>query len=104
MSSQIPQHGKEESAATYTQSYAASGSSEDTIDHGDALARIATRASRESEPSLTRRVTSIGTTGTSDPNYEVDWDDDLDKNNPKNWPFAYKAMGIAILSYNTLIM
>ncbi|PWY76281.1 MFS general substrate transporter [Aspergillus heteromorphus CBS 117.55] len=95
---------KEESLAAYAQSYADSGSSEDTIDQAAALAHITTRASRHSVPSLTRRVTSIGTTEGSDPNFEVDWDDELDKENPKNWSIAYKSMGIAILSYNTLLI
>jgi hypothetical protein len=57
-----------------------------------------------SEPSLTRRVTSIGTTGTSDPNYEVDFEDEKDPDNPKNWTLKYKAMAIAMLSWNTLVM
>lgn len=99
-----PRDSKEGPTSTYAQSYAVSGSSEDTVGQVDALAHIPTRASRASVPSLAQRVTSIGTTGTSDPNYEVDWDDEFDTNNPKNWSFPYKAMGIAILSYNTLIM
>ncbi|BCR97768.1 MFS transporter [Aspergillus luchuensis] len=99
-----PGDSKEGPTSTYAQSYAVSGSSEDTIDQVDDLAHIPTRASRASIPSLAQRVTSIGTTGTSDPNYEVDWDDEFDTNNPKNWSFPYKAMGIAILSYNTLII
>ncbi|GKZ83209.1 hypothetical protein AnigIFM56816_008298 [Aspergillus niger] len=99
-----PRDSKEGPTSTYAQSYAVSGSSEDTVDQVDGLAHIPTRASRASVPSLAQRVTSIGTTGTSDPNYEVDWDDEFDTNNPKNWSFPYKAMGIAILSYNTLII
>ncbi|PYH99283.1 MFS multidrug transporter [Aspergillus ellipticus CBS 707.79] len=96
-------HQKEETLATYAQSCADSGSSDNSIHQIDALARTATRASRHSE-SLARRVTSIGTAGTSDPNFEVDWEDEFDQENPKNWSLAYKSMGITILSYNTLLI
>jgi hypothetical protein len=57
-----------------------------------------------SEPSLTRKVTSIGTTGTTDPNYEVDFEEGDDPANPKTWTPKYKAMAIGMLSYNTLLM
>ncbi|KAL1961237.1 hypothetical protein VTO42DRAFT_3183 [Malbranchea cinnamomea] len=56
------------------------------------------------QPSLSRKVTSIGTTGTSDPNFEVDWDGEDDPNNPHNWSLAYKGMAIAFLSWNTLVV
>jgi hypothetical protein len=56
------------------------------------------------QPSLTARVTSVGTTGTTDPNFEVDWDDENDPENPQNWSLRYKAMAISFLSWNTLIM
>jgi hypothetical protein len=54
--------------------------------------------------SLARKTTSIGTTGTSDPNFEVDWIDENDPENPWNWPLPYKAMCISFLSWNTLVM
>ncbi|KAI9367013.1 major facilitator superfamily domain-containing protein [Aspergillus egyptiacus] len=81
-----------------------STSSEDSLDQIEALGRTVTSRSRMSEPSLARRVTSIGTTGTTDPNYEVDYEDGDDPANPKNWSLKYKAMAIAMLSWNTLII
>lgn len=54
--------------------------------------------------SLAERVTTIPTNATSDPNFEVDWDSDDDPENPKNWSFAYKSMGLAMLSFNTLLV
>ncbi|KAL3463808.1 major facilitator superfamily domain-containing protein [Aspergillus heterothallicus] len=85
-------------------SLAESTSSEESLDQLDVLGRTITSRSRMSEPSLTRRVTSIGTTGTLDPNYEVDFEDDNDPANPKNWTLKYKAMAIGMLSWNTLII
>lgn len=54
--------------------------------------------------SLSQRVTTIPTSATADPNYEVDWDGEDDPVNPKNWTFKYKAMGITFLSWNTLVV
>ncbi|KAL4919350.1 major facilitator superfamily domain-containing protein [Aspergillus aurantiobrunneus] len=85
-------------------SVAGSTSSEDSLDQVEPLGRTVTSRSRVSEPELTRRVTSIGTTGTTDPNYEVDFEDGDDPANPKNWTLKYKAMAIAMLSWNTLII
>ncbi|KKK11966.1 putative MFS multidrug transporter [Aspergillus rambellii] len=81
-----------------------STSSEDSFDQIEALGRTLTSRSRMSEPSLTRRVTSIGTTGTVDPNFEVDYEDENDMENPKNWSLRYKGMAIGMLSWNTLII
>ncbi|KAL4780938.1 major facilitator superfamily domain-containing protein [Aspergillus varians] len=81
-----------------------STSSEDSFDQIEAIGRTVTSRSRMSEPDLTRRVTSIGTTGTTDPNYEVDFEDEDDPANPKNWSFGYKGMAIAMLSWNTLVI
>lgn len=55
-------------------------------------------------PSLARKTTTIGTNATSDPRYEVDFEDENDRMNPKNWSLRYKGMGIAFLSWNTLVM
>lgn len=81
-----------------------STTSEDT-DQAEALVEeLSRRISRLSDPNpdLTRRVTSIGTTGTSDPNYEVDFESEDDPENPKNWTIKYKAMAMTFLSWNTL--
>ncbi|PGH27592.1 hypothetical protein AJ80_00834 [Polytolypa hystricis UAMH7299] len=51
-------------------------------------------------PSLTKKVTSVGSTGTSDPNFEVDWEEN-EPENPRNWPLKYKGMAIGIQSWNT---
>ncbi|RAH45452.1 MFS transporter [Aspergillus brunneoviolaceus CBS 621.78] len=95
---------EEETTTRYAHSIAETTSSDETVDQIEALANINTRTSRISIPSLARKVTSIGTTGTTDPNYEVDWDDEFDRTNPKNWSLGYKAMGMFFLSYNTLII
>ncbi|KAL4911583.1 hypothetical protein BDW74DRAFT_165005 [Aspergillus multicolor] len=89
-----------------THSLSESTSSGDSIDDDQiaALGRTITSHSRISEPELARRLTSIGTTGTMDPNYEVDFEDENDQANPKNWSLKYKGMAIAMLSYNTLLI
>ena len=35
------------------------------------------------------------------PDYEVDWEDDKDPQNPQNWPVRYKAIVIAAISWGT---
>lgn len=90
---------------TDADSIAETVSSEDTVEDGDPLGKtLTTRVSRMSEPSLTHRVTSAGTTGTTDPHYEVDWESETDPANPRNWSLPYKAMMIAFLSWNTLVV
>lgn len=60
--------------------------------------------SRTSQPSLAGRVTSVGTTGTTtDPDYEVDWEE-KDLENPRNWPLWYKGVVVAFLSWNTWVV
>lgn len=88
-----------------TDSICESVSSVDTQTDRDALGKTLTaRASRTSHMSLSERVTTIATNATADPDYEVDWDDDNDPENPKNWSLKYKAMGILFLSWNTLVV
>lgn len=75
----------------------------EVIGTGDGL--LTPQISRLSQtPSLARKTTSIGTTGTSDPNFEVDWTDENDPENPWNWSLGYRAMCISFLSWNTLVM
>jgi hypothetical protein len=57
--------------------------------------------SRASQPSLALRTISIAT---NDPDFEVDWEDEKDPANPRNWSLAYRAMCIVFLSWNTLVM
>ncbi|GFG24519.1 uncharacterized transporter mfs2 [Aspergillus udagawae] len=99
-----PEHSQEEALPVDVESIGESTTSDDTVDQLEALRTVNTRASRLSEPSLTRKVTSIGTTGTTDPNFEVDYEGDDDQANPKNWSFRYKAMAVAFLSFNTLVV
>jgi hypothetical protein len=68
----------------------------------DAIGKTLT--ARSSHRSLSERVTTIATNATADPDYEVDWDGEDDPENPKNWDFKYKSMGILFLSWNTLIV
>lgn len=60
--------------------------------------------SRCSQPSLARRCTTNGTTGTSDPNFEVNWEDEEDPNNPKNWSLWRKGLTLFTISYGTLVV
>ena len=53
------------------------------------------------QPTTSRNATSIGTTGTNNPDFEVDWDDDNDQLNPKNWPVWYKGLTIGFVSWST---
>lgn len=89
-----------------TDSIAETVSSVDTQDDDHAIGKTLTaRTSRVSDHmSLAERVTTIPTNATSDPNYEVDWDDADDPENPKNWSLKYKAMVMTFLSWNTLIV
>ncbi|KAF2087706.1 MFS general substrate transporter [Saccharata proteae CBS 121410] len=44
---------------------------------------------------------SIATNATSDPRYEVDWDEEGESGNPREWPLWYRGMIIGFLSYST---
>jgi hypothetical protein len=57
-----------------------------------------------SQPPWPSKTTSVGTTCASDPNFEVDWDDENDPENPRNWSLRYKAMSIGFLSWNTFVV
>lgn len=48
-----------------------------------------------------RAAASIQTTGTNNPDFEVDWDDDNDPMNPRNWPVWYKGLTIFFISWST---
>ena len=55
-------------------------------------------------PPLSRKATSIGTTGTNNPEFEVDWDGEDDPTNPRNWPMWYKGMTIGFISWSTWVV
>lgn len=52
------------------------------------------------QPYLTRTGTSIGTTGSRLPDFEVDFVEN-DPENPKNWPLWYRGMIIGFMSFST---
>ena len=96
---------RQEPAVAVANSIADSYSSGDSVDDTDVIGRTLTaQVSRASGPDLVQRVTSIGTTGTMDPQFEVDWDGENDPANPTNWSLKYRGMAISFLSWNTLIM
>lgn len=50
---------------------------------------------------LSRYTTGISVATTTDPNFEIDFEDgDLD--NPRNWPLWYRCSVIGMISYATL--
>lgn len=46
---------------------------------------------------------TLGSVATNDPNFEVDWTDDNDPENPRNWSMAYKAFVVFVMSYATTV-
>ena len=52
---------------------------------------------------ISKKETSVHTTATSDPNYEVDYAEGDDQTNPKNWPTWYKAITLAVVSWCTFV-
>lgn len=56
------------------------------------------------EDAFSRKAPSVGTTGTNNPDYEVDWDDENDASNPKNWPTWYKGLAVALISWSTWVV
>ena len=99
-----PERQRQDST-TVTSSSASTHLSHDE-EHGDGYdgpAAFLTRTiSQASHPSLSRRVTSVRTTGTTDPGFEVDWEGEDDPNNPKNWPAWYKGVVIFAVSFSTV--
>jgi hypothetical protein len=70
----------------------------------EAMRRLTPEVSRVSAVSgLSRKATSIGTTDTSDPQYEIDWEGDEDHENPRNWPIWYKGLTIGFVSWSTWV-
>lgn len=52
-------------------------------------------------PVFSNNAASIATNGTNNPEYEVDWDDENDPQNPKNWPIWYKGFTLFAISWST---
>jgi len=57
-----------------------------------------------SKPPLSRKATSIRTTATTDPAFEIDWEDGDDTENPRNWPLWYKGLTIGFISWSTWVV
>jgi hypothetical protein len=57
-------------------------------------------AEEMSRPYPTRTTTSIGTTGSRLPDFEVDFEPN-DPDNPRNWPLWYRGLTIGTVSYAT---
>ena len=53
---------------------------------------------------LSKQATSVHTTGTTDPRYEIDWDDEDDPKNPRNWPLWYRGVVIVLMSFSTWVV
>ena len=60
------------------------------------------KVSRVSQPPAKRMATNVST-WTTDPAFEVDWEDG-DPNNPRNWPLWYKSIVLFAISYGTLVV
>ncbi|KAI9670479.1 MAG: hypothetical protein M1817_004346 [Caeruleum heppii] len=60
--------------------------------------------SRSIRPQLSRQATSIKTCATSDPAFEVDFDGEDDRDNPRNWPLWYRGLIIGLLSFSTWVV
>lgn len=72
----------------------------------DAISAPLTPASTRAtvRPTITRelsRFTTLGTVFTSDPSFEVDFDDESTEN-PRDWPTWYKAIVVFAISFSTL--
>lgn len=52
-------------------------------------------------PIFSNNAASIATNGTNNPDYEVDWDDENDSKNPRNWSIWYKGFTIFAVSWST---
>ena len=72
------------------------------FNHEDADKDVAPEALPMSlRPVPSNNAASIATTGTNNPDYEVDWDDEDDPENPRNWSIWYKGFTIFSISWST---
>ncbi|KLJ11950.1 hypothetical protein EMPG_12901 [Blastomyces silverae] len=94
---EFQQHDGNDSAGSSAESVSDKSVEVTAEEHDDI---ITPQITRHSMPPLSRKVTSVGTTGTTDPNFEVDWDEN-DPENPRNWSLRIKGMSTAFLSWST---
>ncbi|KAL2681846.1 major facilitator superfamily domain-containing protein [Phyllosticta citricarpa] len=86
--------------ASEIHSYPAStASSSDSDSSGDSLHDVASRASSRRRDEATGR--SVATNATSDPAFEVDWEDDGETDNPKEWSLLYRAFITFACAFST---
>ena len=52
-------------------------------------------------PVFSNKAASIATNATNNPDYEVDWDDEHDPKDPRNWSLWYKGFTIFSISWST---
>lgn len=64
---------------------------------------ITIRSTRQSIAGDITRFTTQGTAFTSDPSYEVDFEDGSNED-PRNWPTWYKALIVFAISFSTLVV
>ena len=50
---------------------------------------------------ISHNPASFASTGTHNPDFEIDWDDENDQTNPQNWPVWYKGLTIGFVSWST---
>lgn len=95
----IPREIPSPISASRSASISSARASQSSHDDGPEKA-LTPQVSTASQPPLTKKTTSVGTTGTSDPNFEVDWDGDDDPENPRNWSLWRKSLVVATLSFS----
>ncbi|MCJ1397241.1 hypothetical protein MMC11_000433 [Xylographa trunciseda] len=76
-----------------------------SLQENDNLGKVLTPqvSNHSGRPPLSRHATSIRTTATTDPDFEVDWEDD-DPENPRNWPVWYKGIVLGFISWSTWVV
>lgn len=76
---------------------------ENDEDGGDPEKQLSRHTSRVMGEQLSRKQTAMSTATnmTTDPAFEIDWED-VDPVNPQNWPAWKKAISIFFISYSTM--
>ncbi len=72
--------------------------------HGPQETALAPQQSKAPGEYLLRKVTSTGSTGANNPEFEVNWDGEDDPMNPRNWSRWYKGLVIAFVSWGTWVV
>lgn len=64
---------------------------------------VTPQISQPSQLPTATRMTTVESTVTRDPSFEVDWEED-ETSNPRNWPTWYKGLVIFSISFSTLVV